>query len=76
MVELFERALEAFAVGDALGMPTEFMTQEAIKSKFGLVEKLIDPSVSQIHTNLKKGQITDDTEQNPTLLRLIIETVR
>ncbi|MBA7635202.1 hypothetical protein ES703_42803 [subsurface metagenome] len=68
MVELFERALEAFAVGDALGMPTEFMTHEAIKSKFGLVEKLLDPSVSPIHPNLKKGQITDDTEQNLYLI--------
>lgn len=58
-----ERALEAFAVGDAMGMPTEFMTLNMICQQFGIIDTLIDPSISLIHKNLNKGQITDDTEQ-------------
>lgn len=68
MKDLFEKALEAFAVGDAMGMPTEFMTRKTIKEKFGLVGELLDPSVSYIHSNLKMGQVTDDTEQNLYLI--------
>jgi len=62
-MDVLLRALEAFAVGDAMGMPTEFMTLEMIHNRFGLIDHLIDPSCSFIHKNLKKGQITDDTEQ-------------
>jgi len=64
IVNVFQSALESFAVGDAMGMPTEFLTREFIRNKYGLVETLLDPSVvSPIHTNLKMGQVTDDTEQ-------------
>lgn len=60
----FESILEAFSVGDAMGMPTEFMTNKKIKDKFGFVNELIDPKLSEIHSkNLKRGQVTDDTEQ-------------
>lgn len=62
-MDIFVQVLEAFAVGDAMGMPTEFMTLEVIRNRFGLVDHLIDPSCSLIHRNLKKGQVTDDTEQ-------------
>lgn len=63
MVETFMQVLEAFAVGDAMGMPTEFMTLEEIRQKFGIVDTLLDPCVSPIHNNLRRGKITDDTEQ-------------
>lgn len=56
--------IEALAVGDALGMPTEFITRNDIKSRFGLIDKLLDPSVSWLHSNLEYASITDDTEQN------------
>lgn len=60
----FEIILEAFAAGDALGMPTEFMTHRQIKRKFGFVSELIDPKYSMIHSKrLKLGEVTDDTEQ-------------
>ena len=68
MKSLFEMALEAFAVGDAMGMPTEFMTRKEITERFGSVRILLDPSVSLIHANLLKGQVTDDTEQNLYLI--------
>lgn len=60
--------IEALAVGDALGMPTEFMTRNEIKSVYGMVDKFLDPSVSWIHSNLEYASVTDDTEQNLYLI--------
>ena len=68
MKELFTKVLEALAVGDARGMPTEFMTRNAIKEKFGYVDRLLDPSLSKIHTDLQPYTVTDDTEQNLYLI--------
>lgn len=65
---VYLKMLEALAVGDALGMPTEFMKREDIREKFGLVDRLLDPSVSWLHANLPKGSVTDDTEQNLYLI--------
>jgi len=61
--KLFEYTLEAFATGDAMGMPTEFMDKETIRKRYKIVESILDPSESFIHRNLRKGQVTDDTEQ-------------
>ncbi len=61
--------LEALAVGDALGMPTEFMTQQEIKEQFGLVDHLLRPEQSRNHSNLPYASVTDDTEQNFYLIR-------
>jgi len=60
--------LEAFAVGDALGMPTEFMTRREISARFGLVDRLLKPEESKNHSDLRRGQVTDDTEQVLALL--------
>jgi len=60
--------LEAFAVGDALGMATEFMTRGEIADRFGLVEGLLEPALSKNHGDLRRGQVTDDTEQVLALL--------
>ncbi len=60
--------LEAFAVGDALGMATEFMTRSAIVSTLGTVTNLVDSSLSANHSDLTKGSVTDDTEQTLALL--------
>ena len=65
---------EAFAAGDAMGMPTEFMCPEDIRKAFGgampegLPEGLLDPSLSLTHNILERGSVTDDTEQNLYLL--------
>ncbi|MCE5256422.1 MAG: ADP-ribosylglycohydrolase family protein [Spirochaetaceae bacterium] len=66
--EVIQSVLTAFAVGDALGMPTEFMTRNAIKFNFGLVDRLVEPELSQNHPGLKRGSVTDDTEQVLALL--------
>lgn len=60
--------LEAFAVGDALGMPTEFMTRNEIRGRFGLVNRLLRSEESKNHSDLSRGQVTDDTEQVLALL--------
>lgn len=59
----FKDLLISYAVGDAMGMVTEFMTNRQISKKFGYIDRLTDPSASFIHQNLLKGQVTDDTEQ-------------
>ena len=60
--------LEAFAVGDAVGMATEFMTRREIVERFGMVSGLTDPALSKNHGDLRRGQVTDDTEQVLCLL--------
>ncbi|MDN5359818.1 MAG: hypothetical protein PWQ84_881 [Thermotogaceae bacterium] len=66
----YQQILESLAVGDAMGMPTEFMTRQKIIKEFGFVDVLIDPEKSLIHSDLKYGQITDDTEQNLYLINV------
>jgi ADP-ribosylglycohydrolase len=68
-MNLFEKVLQAFAAGDAMGMPTEFMTRKHIKSFLNEGEDFIDPSKSFLHKNLFRFQITDDTEQVLYLIR-------
>ena len=63
-------AFDALAVGDALGMPTDFMTRAEICARFGLVDRLLTPAQSQHHRNLPFASVTDDTEQNLYLYRL------
>ena len=61
---------QAFAVGDAMGMPTEFMRPEDIEKELGgrLPEGLLPAALSYNHGNLPTGSVTDDTEQNLYLL--------
>ncbi|MDR3247641.1 MAG: ADP-ribosylglycohydrolase family protein [Treponema sp.] len=65
--------LEAFSVGDALGMPTEFMTRESIAREFGIVSDFLPHERSAHHGNLREGSVTDDTEQNLWLLAAYCE---
>ena len=60
---------EAFAAGDAMGMPTEFMTLDEIREAVpGLPEDFVPSLLSKKHPNLPEGSVTDDTEQNLYLL--------
>ena len=62
-------SLVGVALGDALGMPTEFMTQQAISEKYGVVRELCAPHQEHYHHHyLTRAQITDDTEQTLALL--------
>ena len=71
------RALGAFyglALGDALGMPTQSLNRETIKSRFGQITDLHDAGPLQpIAANMPKGSITDDTEQAILVGELLVE---
>ncbi len=69
--------LTALAVGDATGMPTEFLTRNQIRERFSpFVPGLIAPDSSSNHPNLPFAAVTDDTEQNLYLYRLYRRTGR
>ncbi|MCC6905045.1 MAG: ADP-ribosylglycohydrolase family protein [Anaerolineae bacterium] len=66
-------ALLALAVGDALGMPTSFMTPPEIQAAFGRIEDFIAPLPGhRYHDGLKAAEVTDDTEQSLALARSFI----
>lgn len=69
---VLKSVLEALAVGDALGMPTEFMTQTDIDRVYPEINGLLDPGKSYTHFELPYGSVTDDTEQNLYLARAYI----
>ncbi|MGV8920690.1 MAG: ADP-ribosylglycohydrolase family protein [Pseudomonas sp.] len=73
-----DHALGAFyglALGDALGMPTQSLSREQIKTRFGLVNRLLDAGPDQpIAPNMPAGSITDDTEQAILVGELLIES--
>jgi ADP-ribosylglycohydrolase len=63
-IEKTKNVLRAYAVGDAFGMPTEFMTRKEIVEQFSpLIGELIKPEWSKNHSNLPYASVTDDTEQ-------------
>jgi len=55
--------LAALSLGDALGMPTEFLTPEQIAAEYGQVENLVSPPDWRPRAALDRGRVTDDTEQ-------------
>jgi ADP-ribosylglycohydrolase len=66
-MNLFERVygcLAGLALGDALGMPTEFLTREQIGKEFGWVDHPLQAPVWHPHHKLRAGQVTDDTGQS------------
>jgi ADP-ribosylglycohydrolase len=57
-------ALVGLAVGDALGMPTQGLSPERIRSTIGRVTGLLPaPPDHPIAAGLPAGSVTDDTEQ-------------
>lgn len=51
-------AIYGFALGDAIGATTEFMSRQAIASQYGRVEDVIGGG----WLDLQAGQVTDDTQ--------------
>lgn len=51
-------SLVGFAIGDAMGATTEFMSQRDIQQKYGEVRDIIGGG----WLNLKPGEVTDDTQ--------------
>lgn len=63
-------ALYGFAIGDAMGATTEFMTYNSIKKQYGTVDHIIGGG----WLGLKAGQVTDDTEMSIAVMDAIIRT--
>jgi ADP-ribosylglycohydrolase len=62
-LDKFYGCLAGLALGDALGMPTEFLTAAQIQAEYGRVKKLVKAPDWHPHAELRAGQVTDDTGQ-------------
>ena len=66
--------LAGVAVGDALGMPTEFLTPETIADWYGGgVTGLTRADARHPHHRLPAGAVTDDTDHTLLLAQVLIE---
>ena len=66
-------ALAGLALGDALGMPTQEMSPEQIRSVYGTITGLVDGDASQPYApGMPAGSVTDDTEQALLIASLLI----
>lgn len=66
-------SLYGMATGDALGVPSSFMTQAYVKKTWGWIDTFYPPEKGHIyHDGLKAGEYTDDTEQALALLNSFI----
>lgn len=74
--QLRTRALGAFyglAIGDALGMPTQFLSRQTVKDLFGVVDEFRPgPDENEISAGMAAGTITDDTHQAVIIARELI----
>ncbi|HEY4268811.1 MAG TPA: ADP-ribosylglycohydrolase family protein [Galbitalea sp.] len=67
-------ALFGLAIGDALGMPTQLMSRQAIADRYGSIE-WFEPAADDhpLARGMAAASITDDTEQALLLARLLVE---
>lgn len=61
-------AIYGFAIGDAMGATTEFMTAEQIRKQYGQVTDIIGGG----WLNLHPGEITDDTQMTMCVMSAIM----
>ncbi len=61
--------LAGLALGDALGMPTEFLTPAQIAEAYGWVSSLVAAPEDHPHHQLIPGMVTDDTGQALAIAR-------
>lgn len=64
-------AIYGFAIGDAMGATTEFMSEEQIKKTFGKVTDIIGGG----WLNLKAGEVTDDTQMTMCVMNALMRTL-
>lgn len=62
-------AIYGFAIGDAMGATTEFMTEHEIKVKYGKVTDIIGGG----WLGLKPGEITDDTQMTMCVMDALMK---
>ena len=62
--------LFGMATGDALGVPSSFLTPTHIREAWGWIDTFYPPEDGHIfHAGLKAGEYTDDTEQALALIK-------
>lgn len=66
-------SLAGVAIGDAMGMPCEFLTRDEIRARYGWLDWFAAPSASHYHHGMPAGRITDDTEQTIALIQALDE---
>lgn len=67
-----EGAIYGFAIGDAMGAATEFMTAEQIRKKYGKVTDIIGGG----WLNLKAGEVTDDTQMTICVMDALMGNIK
>lgn len=66
-------ALFGLAIGDALGMPTQLMSREFVRQRYGILDGFHDgPTDNPISRLMAAGRVTDDTDQTVILGRLMV----
>ena len=67
-------ALLGLAIGDALGMPTQYLPRELIADRYGVLDDFYPgPEDNAISRGMPAGRVTDDTDQALILGRLLVE---
>jgi ADP-ribosylglycohydrolase len=66
-------ALTGLAVGDALGMPTQYLSREVIQQRYGVLDDFHPgPDDNEISRGQPAGRVTDDTDQAVILGELFV----
>lgn len=63
-------ALYGFAIGDAMGATTEFMGEEEIRTKYGIVDDIVGGG----WLSLKPGEVTDDTQMSMCVMNALMRS--
>lgn len=67
-------ALYGLAVGDALGMPTQFLSRAAVRDLYGTVDDFEPgPEINEISRGTPAGRVTDDTDQAVILAKALVD---
>jgi ADP-ribosylglycohydrolase len=66
-------ALTGLAVGDALGMPTQYLPRETVRERYGILDDFQPgPDDNDISRGQPAGRVTDDTDQAVILGELFV----
>ena len=57
-------ALLGLAIGDALGMPTQYLPRDLVAERYGVLSDFqASPEDNPISRGMAAGRVTDDTDQ-------------
>ncbi len=68
-------ALWGLAMGDALGMPTQYLPRSLVEERYGLLDTFEPgPPDNALCAGVPAGRVTDDTDQAVIVARILIES--